>query len=121
MSVVSAAFAFTIAWVFAVELQGAAEALVESLERIADGDLRQSTGIRSDDELGLVAQSCDRVVVRLAEVVDALSLSSAELDAAGLAIDRAASEVVESSERQSARLRARGQRPCPPSSARRLP
>jgi methyl-accepting chemotaxis protein len=43
--------------------------LVEAVGRIGDGDLRDSTGIDSDDELGRIAASVDGLVFDLRELV----------------------------------------------------
>ena len=97
----SGAFALTIAWGFARELTESTEAMVSSLERIVAGDLRETTGHDSDDELGVVARACDRVVSHLADLVRTMGGLADALDAARSEIDTTASQLVEASGRQS--------------------
>ncbi len=52
--------------------------LVDSARRIGDGDLRATTGIRRKDEIGLLAETFDKMVSRLRTEIDNLESRVAE-------------------------------------------
>jgi methyl-accepting chemotaxis protein len=83
--VVAAALSLAFAWSFSGRLSGPIRALSSSALQVASGDLRQDIPPGSDDEVGQLATSFQRMVVRLRELVGVLSSTSREM---ALAVDQ---------------------------------
>lgn len=87
---------FWIVRTITVPLQG----LIASTERIADGDLTEEIEIRSNDELGQLADSVNRMIHKLRSLIGGIVESSHNLSAASEQISATTQEVAGGSSAQ---------------------
>ncbi|MDG0811043.1 methyl-accepting chemotaxis protein [Cohnella rhizosphaerae] len=78
-------------------ISGPIAKVVELLKRIADGDLRHTTDIRTKDEIGILADAANTTVIKLRSTVQSIADSAQNLSAASQEISASTEEVASGS------------------------
>lgn len=105
------ALSLLILWVFMVRLVRPIITMVDTTKRIADGDLTVTSSTYSNDELGLLSESLDRMVVQLRDVVsgikqgaDHIASASSQISSSSEQLSQGANEQASSAEEVSSSM-----------------
>lgn len=104
VAVMAAALAIAFAaflWMVQRAILNPAQQLMRDLERLAEGDFSVSVKRSSQDEIGAIAASAERVRASLGSILEDLNHSSGELSSASTELASTSEQAVENSQRQS--------------------
>ncbi|MCD1258700.1 methyl-accepting chemotaxis protein [Paenibacillus athensensis] len=93
MILVAALLAVALALWIAQSISRPAQKLLALLQKVANGDLKEQADIRSQDEMGLLANALNETVAKLRELIARVAVSAQSLSAASEQISASAEEI----------------------------